>query len=76
MNMLMPRLPALLLVVLLAAPVAAEDWPGWLGPRRDGSSSEKIKPWKGDLKVAWKADVGPGHSSPVMAGGKVSTAMK
>jgi len=49
----------------------AEDWPGWLGPRRDGTSTEKVKPWKGDLKVVWREPVGPGHSSPVVAGGLV-----
>jgi outer membrane protein assembly factor BamB len=61
------------LPVLLAlnAPAPAGDWPQWLGPRRDGSSSEKVKPWKGDLKVLWRKGVGPGHSSPVVAGGKV-----
>src|SRR5262245_58265557 len=59
------------LLLLLAGPAFAEDWPGWLGPRRDGTSKEVIKPWKGDLKVLWRAPVGPGHSSPVVAGGKV-----
>ncbi len=59
------------LLLLVAAPALAEDWPGWLGPRRDGTSKEIIKPWKGDLKVLWRAAVGPGHSSPVVANGKV-----
>jgi outer membrane protein assembly factor BamB len=52
-------------------PVLAADWPQWLGPHRDGVSLEKIKPWKGELKVLWRQAVGPGHSSPVVAGGKV-----
>jgi outer membrane protein assembly factor BamB len=64
-------LRSLLLIVLLGAPLAAADWPQWLGPRRDGTSTEKFKPWKGELKVVWKKEVGPGHSSPVIAGGKV-----
>jgi outer membrane protein assembly factor BamB len=68
---IMPALRSLLLVFLVGFPVAAADWPQWLGPNRDGVSSEKIKPWKGDLKVVWKKAVGPGHSSPVIAGGKV-----
>jgi outer membrane protein assembly factor BamB len=51
--------------------VRAEDWPGWLGPRRDGSSAEKVAPWKGDLKIAWKKPVGEAHSSPIVAEGKV-----
>jgi outer membrane protein assembly factor BamB len=68
----MNRLRVFALVVVLAAPAlaAAADWPQWLGPRRDGTSSETIKPWT-TLKVVWKKKVGPGHSSPVVAGGKV-----
>jgi outer membrane protein assembly factor BamB len=67
----MPWLRSLLLLLLAAGVSAAEDWPQWLGPHRDGSSSEKIKPWKGDLTVLWRQAVGAGHSSPVIAGGKV-----
>src|SRR5262249_32041635 len=58
-------------LLLRPPPAAAADWPQWLGPRRDGTSTEKIKPWKGDLKVLWRVPVGPGHSSPVVAGDKV-----
>jgi outer membrane protein assembly factor BamB len=67
----MPRLRALLIVLLLTGTAAAGDWPGWLGPKRDGSSPEVVAPWKGDLKVLWRKPVGEGHSSPVVAGGKV-----
>jgi outer membrane protein assembly factor BamB len=67
----MPRLRALLTVLLLSAPTVAADWPGWLGPKRDGSSTEVVAPWKGDLKVLWRQPVGEGHSSPIVAGGKV-----
>lgn len=49
----------------------AADWPQWLGPRRDASSPEKVAPWKGKLNVLWKQTVGEGHSSPVVAEGKV-----
>lgn len=59
-------------LLLLLAPLApAADWPGWLGPKRDGTSPEKISPWKGELKAAWRVPVGAGHSSPVIANGKV-----
>ena len=64
-------LRALSLFLVLSVPVLAGDWPQWLGPHRDGSTTETIKPWKGELKVVWRKDVGPGHSSPVIAGGKV-----
>jgi outer membrane protein assembly factor BamB len=61
-----------LLALLIVAPLAqAEDWPQWLGPRRDSSTVEKIAPWKGDLTVAWRQTVAEGHSSPVVADGKV-----
>jgi outer membrane protein assembly factor BamB len=59
------------LIVMLSMPALAGDWPQWLGPKRDGSSPEKIAPWKGKLEVVWRKAVGPGHSSPVIAGGKV-----
>ncbi len=61
-----------LVVFLMTAPFAqAADWPQWLGPERDGSSTETVAPWKGALKTVWKEPVGEGHSSPVIAGGKV-----
>ncbi len=67
----MPWLCSLLLTLLVTAPVAAEDWPQWLGPRRDGTSAEKVAPWEKAPKVVWHVPVGEGHSSPVVAGGKV-----
>jgi outer membrane protein assembly factor BamB len=60
-----------LVCVLAAASARAEDWPQWLGPRRDNSSKEKVAPWEGKLKVLWKKPIGEGHSSPVIAGGRV-----
>jgi outer membrane protein assembly factor BamB len=60
-----------LALLLTASAALAGDWPQWLGPNRDGTSSEVVKPWKGDLKVLWRKPAGPGHSSPVVAGGKV-----
>ena len=48
----------------------AEDWPQWRGPHRDGVWHEngildKFPPE--GLKVRWRAPVGPGYSSPVVA---------
>jgi outer membrane protein assembly factor BamB len=63
--------PSILLLLIISPYAAASDWPQWLGPNRDGSSPEKVAPWKGDLKVLWKKEVGEGHSSPVVAGGLV-----
>src|SRR5271167_3548641 len=67
----MPRWRGLLLLFVMSTVVRAEDWPQWLGPRRDGSTAEKVAPWKGALKVLWKQPVGEGHSSPVVAGERV-----
>ncbi len=67
----MPRMRSLFLVLVVTVPAAAEDWPQWLGPRRDGTSAEKVVPWKAAPKVVWRMPVGEGHSSPVVAGGKV-----
>jgi outer membrane protein assembly factor BamB len=57
--------------LFIITPIVAADWPGWLGSNRDGTTTEKIRPWKGELKSLWRVPVGPGHSSPVIAGGKV-----
>lgn len=47
------------------------DWPGWLGPTRDGVSPETVQPWKGNPPILWRVQTGEGHSSPVVADGKV-----
>lgn len=60
---------AVLLVCASAA--VAGDWPQWLGPNRDGSTADKVAPWKEPLKVLWKTPVGEGHSSPVVVKGHV-----
>lgn len=58
-------------VLIVAAAALAGDWPQWLGPNRNGSTAETIKPWTGSPKELWKAPVGEGHSSPVVVGGRV-----
>jgi outer membrane protein assembly factor BamB len=60
-----------LMMLLLSASARAEDWPQFLGPRRDGTSKEVIAPWSGEPRVVWRVPVGEGHSSPVVAGGFV-----
>ena len=49
----------------------AENWPGWRGPRGDGTSHETGVPTSWNAKtgenVAWKVKIpGVGHSSPVV----------
>jgi outer membrane protein assembly factor BamB len=62
-------------VVLLVctATTRAGDWPQWLGPKRDGSSPDKVAVWKEkeSPKVLWKEVVGEGFSAPVIADGRV-----
>lgn len=50
---------------------SAENWPGWRGPRGDGSSIEKNVPvtWDGETgsNIAWKVPLpGEGHASPII----------
>lgn len=58
----------------LASPLAASDWPQWMGPARDGvwkdtGIVEKI-PQDG-LKVLWRVPVGGGYSGPAVVGNRV-----
>ncbi|UCG57809.1 MAG: PQQ-binding-like beta-propeller repeat protein [Phycisphaerales bacterium] len=48
---------------------SGENWPGWRGPRGDGTSLEKNVPikWSGEDNVVWKVPVaGKGHASPII----------
>jgi outer membrane protein assembly factor BamB len=59
---------------LMAAVIAgAQEWPQWRGRNRDGTSSASAEPkvWPGKLKLKWKVDAGEGHSSPVLAEGRI-----
>ena len=67
----MPWLRSVALLMLVTGLASAADWPQWLGPTRDGVSTEKFAAWKEAPKVLWRQAVGEGHSSPVVAGGKV-----
>lgn len=45
----------------------AADWPQWLGPNRNGTSTEKVAAWTKNPEVVWRQPVGEGNSSPVIA---------
>lgn len=52
----------------------AEDWPQWRGPWLDGTSTETRLPltWSPGDNIAWKTPIpGIGHSSPIVAQGRV-----
>jgi len=52
---------------------SAQEWPQWRGPNRDGiaSSFPAPKAWPEKLKLKWKVEIGEGHSSPLVANGRV-----
>jgi outer membrane protein assembly factor BamB len=59
MSMANRLLPTALAVILIAAPVAAENWPQWRGPMLNGVSSEKNLPvkWSAAENISWKLAV-------------------
>ncbi len=65
------RLKVLTALSLLftAGSATAENWPGWRGPRGDGTSLETKVPvrWSDTDNIAWKVEIpGTGHASPVV----------
>src|SRR5262245_58085719 len=65
---------ALTLPWLPSTALRADDWPQWRGPNRDGAWNETgiLQSFPADgLKVRWRAPVGWGFSSPVVAQGRV-----
>lgn len=70
-NPILKTFPVLLCLALLAAPAVGEDWPGWRGPRGDGTSLEMNVPveWDGSSgnNIVWRVPLpGWGHSSPIV----------
>lgn len=67
---------SLSLSCVLALMVSAEDWPGWRGPRGDGTSTERRVPevWDGATgkNIRWKTKIpGEGYSSPIVSGDSI-----
>ncbi len=63
--------------LLCATPALADDWPQWLGPKRDSVWNETgivdSFPPEGP-KVLWRSKVAGGFAGPSVAGGKVFVA--
>src|SRR5206468_8814632 len=71
MRRLLLALPVLCLAL---AAGRADDWPQWLGPRRDGVWRETGLVDRfpaGGPKVVWRVPLGPGYSGPAVAGHRV-----
>src|ERR1700741_3828803 len=60
--------------LVLATGLHAEEWPGWRGPRGDGTSTETTIPirWSATENIRWKVPIpGKGHSSPIVWGKRI-----
>jgi outer membrane protein assembly factor BamB len=65
---------SILAITALSSVAQAEDWPGWRGPRGDGTSTEKDLPirWSSTENINWKTPIpGKGHSSPIIHGDRI-----
>ncbi|MBN9118173.1 MAG: PQQ-like beta-propeller repeat protein [Planctomycetes bacterium] len=65
---------SLVVVALSAGAAAADDWPQWLGPKRDGVWRETGLVDKfpaGGPKRVWKEPIGVGYAGPAVANGKL-----
>jgi outer membrane protein assembly factor BamB len=72
MGQFLPR--AILFLFVTVASTQAEDWPGWRGPRGDGTSLEKHLSlrWSATENIRWKTPIpGRGYSSPVVSGNRI-----
>src|SRR5436853_2499374 len=58
---------------VLTTTVRADDWPQWLGPKRNGVWRETgiIKKLPKELPVVWRKPVAEGYAGPAVADGKV-----
>jgi outer membrane protein assembly factor BamB len=59
----------------LAASAAAQDWPQWRGPNRDGVVVGFRAPasWPSTLQQQWKIEIGTGYATPLAIGNRVYT---
>jgi outer membrane protein assembly factor BamB len=61
----------------IAAPSFADDWPQWMGPRRDNVWRETGIVEKfpaGGPKIVWRTPIAGGYAGPAVASGKVYVA--
>ena len=62
-------------VVMMAcvAGAAAQDWPQWRGPARDGviSAFDVPSAWPDALQQQWSIEIGLGYATPVLVGDRV-----
>ena len=63
----------LTVLALTACLCVAADWPQWRGPNRDGvlPAASAPKAWPDQLERRWSIEIGEGHSSPLLGGGRI-----
>ncbi|WP_437192747.1 PQQ-binding-like beta-propeller repeat protein [Planctomicrobium sp. SH527] len=64
----------LMVLASLSAPLVADDWPQWMGPKRDNIWRETgllEKFPEGGPKVLWRAPVAGGYAGPAVSGNRV-----
>ncbi len=64
---------AIIVQGVVQAPARADDWPQWMGPKRDNVWRETglVDTLPKEAKIVWRAPVAGGYSGPAVAGGKV-----
>jgi outer membrane protein assembly factor BamB len=67
------RMAAVIVALLSANCVCAQDWPQWRGPNRDAKATGFKAPatWPKELTKKWKVTVGGGDASQALAGDKL-----
>lgn len=67
------RCVALAVFAACASQAAAQDWPQWRGPNRDGAAAAFDVPaaWPDGLRERWRVEVGEGYASPLLVGGRL-----
>jgi outer membrane protein assembly factor BamB len=69
-----PRLLAASCAIVSAlvwhANIAAQDWPQWRGPNRDGAVTSFNEPasWPDTLAERWRIEIGLGYATPLLVG--------
>ncbi len=73
MAMTHTRLAVVVLFLVGFAPVAAQDWPQWRGPARDGLIRAFKEPasWPKTLTKRWNVEVGTGYATPLVVGDRL-----
>ena len=70
---MLSAITVLVLLVMNAKGLLAQDWPQWRGVDRDGKAIEYKAPeqWPAELAKKWSVHVGAGDASPVIVGEKL-----